>query len=141
MRPIGIHSFTFCFQLLPWSRFTWRLESVIGSPIDTWLNLNVHKMFRRRPGFPLIVLCTFNLRPVSTGRTCHGKMQVSLRVATLSPFFFYTWTGKVERKYFTHVIQWLVFHSIMDPHSQKSLLFSIFSPKDLQNVLYSRNEV
>ena len=29
--------------------------------------LNVHKTFRRRPGRLLNVLCTFNLRPVSTG--------------------------------------------------------------------------
>ena len=35
--------------------------------VDTGRNLNIHKMFRRRPGRPLNVLCTFNLRPVSTG--------------------------------------------------------------------------
>ena len=29
--------------------------------------LNVHKTFRRRPGRLLNALCTFNLRPVSTG--------------------------------------------------------------------------
>ena len=28
--------------------------------------MNVHKAFRRRPGGPLNVLCTFSLRPVST---------------------------------------------------------------------------
>ena len=36
-------------------------------PVDTGRKLNVHKMFRRRPGPLLNVLCTFNLRPVSTG--------------------------------------------------------------------------
>ena len=36
-------------------------------PVDTGRKLNVHEMFRRRPGRPLNVLCTFNLRPVSTG--------------------------------------------------------------------------
>ena len=30
--------------------------------------MNIHKTFRRRPGRRLNVLCTFNLRPVSTGR-------------------------------------------------------------------------
>ena len=30
--------------------------------------MNVHKTFRRRPGRLLNVLCTFNLRPVSTGK-------------------------------------------------------------------------
>ena len=36
-------------------------------PVDTRRKLNVHKTFRRRPGRLLNVLCTFNLRPVSTG--------------------------------------------------------------------------
>ena len=36
-------------------------------PVDTGRELNVHKTFRRCPGYLLIVLCTFNLRPVSTG--------------------------------------------------------------------------
>ena len=36
-------------------------------PVDTERKLNVHKTFRRRPGRLLNVLCTFNLRPVSTG--------------------------------------------------------------------------
>ena len=36
------------------------------SPKDTGGKLNVHKTFRRRPGRLLNVLCTFNLRPVST---------------------------------------------------------------------------
>ena len=36
-------------------------------PVDTGRKLNVHKTFRRGPGRLLNVLCTFNLRPVSTG--------------------------------------------------------------------------
>ena len=36
-------------------------------PVDTGCKLNVHKTFRRRSGRLLYVLCTFNLRPVSTG--------------------------------------------------------------------------
>ena len=36
-------------------------------PVDTGRDLNVHKVFRRRPGRLLGVLCTFNLRPVPTG--------------------------------------------------------------------------
>ena len=35
-------------------------------PVDTERKLNVHKTFRRRRGRLLNVLCTFNLRPVST---------------------------------------------------------------------------
>ena len=36
-------------------------------PVGTGIKLNVYKKFRRRPGRLLNVLCTFNLRPVSTG--------------------------------------------------------------------------
>ena len=36
-------------------------------PVDTGRKLNVYKTFRRRPGRLLNVLCTFNLRHVSTG--------------------------------------------------------------------------
>ena len=35
--------------------------------VDTGRKLNVHKTFRRRTGHLLNVLCTSNLRPVSTG--------------------------------------------------------------------------
>ena len=38
------------------------------SPVDTGRKLNVHKTFRRRTGRLLNVLCTFNLRSMSTGR-------------------------------------------------------------------------
>ena len=38
------------------------------NPLDTGRKLNVHKTFRRSPGRLLNVLCTFNLRPVSTGK-------------------------------------------------------------------------
>ena len=37
------------------------------SPADTGRKLNVLKTLRRRPVCLLNVLCTFNLRPVSTG--------------------------------------------------------------------------
>ena len=37
----------------------------ISIPIDTVCKLNGHKMFRRRPGRFLNVLCAFNLRSVS----------------------------------------------------------------------------
>ena len=39
------------------------------NPVDTGRKLNVHKTFRTRPGRLLNVLCTFNLRPVSTGKS------------------------------------------------------------------------
>ena len=38
------------------------------NPVDTGRKLNVHKTLRRRPGSLLNVLCTFKLRPVSTGK-------------------------------------------------------------------------
>ena len=40
----------------------------IINPVDTGRKLNVHKTFRKRPVLLLNVLCTFNLRPVSTGQ-------------------------------------------------------------------------
>ena len=45
-------------------------------PVDTGRKLNVHKTFRRRPGRLLTVLCTFNLRPVSTGILFHNQEQL-----------------------------------------------------------------
>ena len=47
---------------------TTQLEEIPINPVDTGRKLNVHKTFRRRPGRLLNVLCTFNLRPVSTGK-------------------------------------------------------------------------
>ena len=40
---------------------------ILHIPVDTGRKLDVHKTFRRRPGRLLNLLCTFNLRPVSTG--------------------------------------------------------------------------
>ena len=37
------------------------------NPVDKGRKLNAHKTFRRRPGLLLNVLCTFSLRPLSTG--------------------------------------------------------------------------
>ena len=44
-------------------------NGTMNIPVDTGHKLNVHKMFRKRPGRLLNVLCTFSLRPVSTGTT------------------------------------------------------------------------
>ena len=43
------------------------LELKVHTPVDKGRKLNVHKTFRRRPGRLMNLLCTFNLRPVSTG--------------------------------------------------------------------------
>ena len=47
--------------------------------VDTGRKLNVHKTFIRRLRLLLNVLCTFNLRPVSTG---YGYVSVSTRECT-----------------------------------------------------------
>ena len=44
-----------------------RIE-VGNHPVDTGRKLNVYKTFRRRPESLLNVLCTFDLRAVSTGQ-------------------------------------------------------------------------
>ena len=61
-----------CFhQLLP--ILFYQMQQVIRhKPVDTGHKLNVHKTFRRCPGRLLKVLCTFNLRPVSTGKVYQG---------------------------------------------------------------------
>ena len=45
----------------------WSRPTSTRLPVDTGRKLNVHKTFRRHPRRILNVLCTFNLRPVSTG--------------------------------------------------------------------------
>ena len=42
--------------------------------VDTEGKLNVQKTFRRRPGRPLNVLCTLNLRPVAAGMVCYQRL-------------------------------------------------------------------
>ena len=42
-------------------------------PVDTGRKLNLYKTFTRRPGRLLNVLCTYNLRLVSTGWCENGK--------------------------------------------------------------------
>ena len=56
LAKLDVHAFFICNAFLK-SAF----------PVDIGRKLNVHKTFRRRPGRLLNVLCTFNLRPVSTG--------------------------------------------------------------------------
>ena len=53
-------------------------EGVRNIPVDTGRKLNEHKTFIRRPGRLLNVLCTFNLRPVSTGMLL-PKSKVNVR--------------------------------------------------------------
>ena len=43
-------------------------KKFLRHPIGTGRKLNVHKTLRRRPGGPLNILCTFNLRLASTGQ-------------------------------------------------------------------------
>ena len=52
--------------------------SAFNFPVGTRRKLNVHKTFRRLRGRLLNVLCTFNLRPVSTGMLL-PKSKVNVR--------------------------------------------------------------
>ena len=69
-----VHKFTYNFNI-DFQNFGQHVASLLGSipvltwsfPVDTGRKLNVHKTFRRGPGRLLNVLCTFNLRPVSSG--------------------------------------------------------------------------
>ena len=46
------------------------------NPLGTGSKLNVHKTFRRSPRRLLNILCTFNLRPVSTGSIDNGLVYI-----------------------------------------------------------------
>ena len=61
---IGITEMTIQASLQPlyYNSKCWRL-----TPLVTGRKLNTHKTLRRRPGRLLNVLCTFNLRHVSSG--------------------------------------------------------------------------
>ena len=65
-----------------WSNVFWYIKVCIFwkciqyTPVDTGRKLNVHKTFRSRPWRLLNVLCTFNLRPVSTGTIHWDKTQI-----------------------------------------------------------------
>ena len=53
-------------------------------PVDTGRKLSVHKTFRRRAGRLLNVICTFNLRPVSTGKADLKKALLIKKTCTSS---------------------------------------------------------
>ena len=57
-----------------------RLEDFSIFPVDAGRKLNVHKTFRRRPGRLLNVLCTFNLRPVSTGSNALNLVNLRVKI-------------------------------------------------------------
>ena len=56
------------------------LRTWIKIPVGTGCKLNVHKTFRRRPGRLLKVLCTFNLRHVSTGIRANSFIKTSVNI-------------------------------------------------------------
>ena len=75
-------------------------------PVDTGRKLNVHKTFRRRPGRLLNVLCTFNLRPASTG--IRGAAEVHKAIKENSISFKrtdYRVTDSPNKKYFSNTDQ------------------------------------
>ena len=67
--------------------------------VDTGHKLNVDKTFRRRPGRLLNVLCTFNLRPLSTekGKKYSG-LGVSINQNPDFNIFIKSMHGKPSRK-------------------------------------------
>ena len=54
------------------------LINIERNPVDTGRKLNVHNTFRRRPGRLVNVLCTLNLRPVSTGKYLNNLMKLAI---------------------------------------------------------------
>ena len=70
-----VADFKGCFTSLTQKRFQESWENT-NNLVDTGRKLNVHKTFRRRPGRLLNVLCKFNLRPVSTGKSSLQKINI-----------------------------------------------------------------
>ena len=52
-------------------------ERIIAHPLDAGFKLKVYRTFRKRPERLLNVLCTFNLRPQSTGHIFYIKVSFS----------------------------------------------------------------
>ena len=81
------------------------------NPVDTRRKLNVHKTFRRLAGRFLNVSCTFNLRPVSTGKyafdvlnfftmdMCNLIFQAS-SLSFILQVIFQGYSQNFEKKYF-----------------------------------------
>ena len=68
-----------------------------NTPVGTGRKLNVHKTFRRRPGRLLNVLCTFNLRPVSTGLAIISSIKnVFLQVMRVGDLIIYFRPNNVQ---------------------------------------------
>ena len=63
-------------------------NDIFFDAVDTGRKLNVHKTFRRRPGRLLNVLCTLNLRPVSTGELLNITTKGSKTFSKI-PFVFH----------------------------------------------------
>ena len=78
------------------------LDNTNGVPVDTGLNLNLHEMFRRRPGRFLNVKCTFSLRPVSTG-VIKYLMLVKTNPTTLA--FHKNWFYLLDEKLFLRSLE------------------------------------
>ena len=57
--------------------------------VDTRRKLNVHKTFRRRLGRLLNVLCTFNLRPMSTGWVSKYWSGISAKISKCLSIYFH----------------------------------------------------
>ena len=79
--------------------FNWPLDPILslknnrGYPVDAGRKLSLYKTFRRRPGRLLNVLCTFTLRPVSTGYHTETSplicraLNALTHFITLAPFY------------------------------------------------------
>ena len=84
-------------------------------PVNTGRKLNVHKIFRRRPGRLRNVLCTFNLRSVSTGICLNHFLNLC--------FYFH-----------------LLFHSLLaTKHIPQFIMFDSISLQPASNITEIRN--
>ena len=80
--------------------------SFYSNPVDSGRKLNVHKTSRRRPRRLLNVLCTFNLRPVSTGKAVEdedaGFKNFWLTLEEAVRYFFFKKKSQIDECMMSH---------------------------------------
>ena len=108
--------------------------------VDTERKLNVHKTFRRCPGRLLNVLCTFNLRPVST-RYIHWLTQFNIRARFL--VFQVNWEKLLTKPVDTAMINMKFFSNLLKEFLTENFIFcapsKIFLPSHNQLTQFDRS--
>ena len=96
--------------------------TIVRNPVDTGRKLNVHKKSRRRPGRLLNVLCTFNLRPVSTGKESQPAIAMNKQLFGFTESLFFFINCPVQESLYFHVFLFQPINDQCFPHIQTGKL-------------------